>query len=68
MTEIPENIKEAAYEAMRHVDERGALGVISTAIMSERTRCLTIIQSIETTSAQGMRAIDEIVRKVRGQE
>ena len=68
MTEIPEDIKEAAYEAMRHVDERGALGVISRALMAERNRCLTIIQSIETTSAQGKRVIDEIVRKVRGQE
>ena len=35
---------------------------------AERTRCLTIIQSVETTSAQGKRAIDEIVRKVRGGE
>ena len=42
--------------------------MIRRALMAERTRCLNIIQSIETTSAQGKRVIDEIVRKVRGQE
>lgn len=41
---------------------------LDRAVKAERSRCLTIIQSIETTSAQGMRVIDEIVRKVRGEE
>ena len=44
MTEIPENIKEAAYEAMRHVDDSGALGVISKAILAERERCWFIVK------------------------
>ena len=43
-------------------------GVAGRLVLAERTRCLTIIQSIETTSAQGMRVIDEIARKVRGDE
>ena len=42
--------------------------IIGSGIMQERVRCLTIIQSIETTSAQGKRVIDEIVRKVRCEE
>lgn len=63
-----EDIKEAAYEALRQVDEGGAISVISSAILAERTRCLTIIQSIETTSAAEADIIEEIVQKVRGGE
>lgn len=36
---IPEDVKASAYEAMKTVDELGALGVISRAILAERQRC-----------------------------
>ena len=68
MSDTPADIMKAAYEAMRRGDERGALGVISKAITSERNRCLTIIQSIETRNAAEAHMLETIVRKVRGDE
>jgi hypothetical protein len=83
MSEIPDDIRRKAEEWLtRPIDylqhntllyfvaPYGGVSayVISRAVEEERTRCLTIIQSIETTSAQGMRVIDEIARKVRGGE
>ena len=74
---LPQDIRKAAQNVIvAHRNTPGAelrqlvvmRDAISEALWAERLRCLTIIQSIETTSAQGMRVIDEIVRKVRGGE
>lgn len=68
MSEIPEDIKEAAYEAMRHVDERGALGVLSKAISTERARCIEIASSIDPHNEAEAHLIETIVRRMRGEE
>ncbi|MBD9542982.1 hypothetical protein IB276_26405 [Ensifer sp. ENS04] len=41
---IPEDVKAAAYEAMKTVDDLGALGVIASAILAERQRCADVAQ------------------------
>lgn len=68
MSEIPEDIKEAAYEAMRHVDERGAHGVISNAMLAERNRCLSIVNGMEAHTTLEYLMLETIVRKMRGDE
>ena len=74
MSEIPDDIMKAADDCADElyfkdsIERSEGVHFVAKAIMAERNRCLTIIQSIETTSAQGMRVIDEIVRKVRGDE
>ncbi|RAS13534.1 hypothetical protein [Ensifer adhaerens] len=74
MSEIPDDIMKAADDCADElyfkdsIERSEGVQYVAQAILAERTRCLTIIQSIETTSAQGMRVIDEIVRKVRGDE
>lgn len=42
--------------------------MIRRALMAERNRCLTIIQSIETRNAAEAHMLETIVRKVRGDE
>ena len=71
MSDTPKDIKIAARECVNtsFTDPLSPMAwYVERALLSERARCLTIIQSIETTSAQGMRVIEEIVRKVRGDE
>lgn len=68
MSEIPKDIKEAAHEAMRNVDERGAHGVISKAILAERDRCLSIIAAIEPHNPSEAHLLETIARRVREQE
>ena len=71
MSEIPEDIINTVNVLPLSGDgypDQGDLDVIARAILLERTRCLSIVQSIETTSAQGKRVIDEIMQKVRGGE
>ena len=82
MSEIPDGIMKAARDVINEKSPsmsrqifsglyatvlKQAIEAVARSIFAERNRCLSIIQSIETTSAQGMRVIDEIVRKVRGQ-
>lgn len=45
-SELPEDVKTAAYEAMKTVDELGALGVISRAILAERQRCADVAKKV----------------------
>lgn len=45
---IPEDVKIAAYEAMKTVDDLGALGVIARAILAERQRCADLLRENHT--------------------
>lgn len=45
MVDIPEDVKTAAYEAMKTVDDLGAMGVIARAILAERQRCADVARA-----------------------
>ena len=45
-SELPKDVKAAAYEAMKTVDELGALGVIARAILAERQRCADVAKKV----------------------
>lgn len=78
MSEIPEDIKEAAYEAwisawgMAHgLKETGGNAFylpIAQAISAERNRCISIAQSIEPHNEAEAHLIETIVRRMRGSE
>lgn len=61
-----EDAARAAISAIQEPDNAPEAFSVLIAVARERQRCLSIIQSLETTSAQGMRVIEEAVRKVRG--
>ena len=69
MSEIPEDIINTVNVLPLSGDgypDQGDMDVIARAILLERTRCLSIIQSIETTSAAEADIIEEIMQKARG--
>ena len=83
MSEIPDDIMKAARDVINEKSPsmsrqifaglyatvlKQAIEAVARSIFAERTRCLTIIQSIETRNAAEAHMLETIVRKVRGDE